>query len=374
MNIGLNAHLLSTEAGYRSAGIHGYIYNTLSALPGIVPSGVQLTAMVGSKNRLEIPGVTMERARTDTRSPARRVVWEQTRQPFLLDRFDLYHALAFIAPVLPYQPPTIVTIYDLSFIHYPGVLSPARRAYLSTLTRLTVRRASRVVAISESTAQDVAQEMRIPRERVTVAYPGVNRDQYRPLPQAELDAFRAEHDLAADFWLFLGTLEPRKNLPTLLEAYAQLPPGTRPPLVLGGGLGWDYEPIFDTIARHRLEDDVRLPGYIPAADLPLWYNSASVFLYPSIYEGFGIPPLEAMACGTPVIVSDASSLPEVVAGTDGLLVPPTEIGAWQAALTRALDDSEWRVSAGESGHTGAARFTWEAAAHEMWAAYQHVLG
>jgi glycosyltransferase involved in cell wall biosynthesis len=374
MNIGLNAHLLSTEAGYRSAGIHGYIYNTLSKLPGVLPPEVHLTALVGGENSLDIPGITMERAGIDTSAPSRRILWEQTKQPFLLNRFDLYHALAFIAPILPYRPPTVVTVYDLSFVHFPGVLSTSRRAYLRTLTRYTVRRAARVIAISESTARDVVEVMGIPAERVVVAPPGVDLNRFQPLQDDEIRVFKAAHELPQDFWLFLGTLEPRKNLPTLIEAYARLPKDTRPLLVLGGGLGWDYEPIFDTIARHKLEDDVQLPGYIPAEALPLWYNSATVFLYPSIYEGFGIPPLEAMACGTPVIVSDASSLPEVVAGTAGLLVPPTSVDAWEAVLLRALDDSEWRARASETGRGGARRYSWENTARQTWAAYQQAMG
>lgn len=374
MHIGLNAHLLSPQAGYRSAGIHGYIANTLAALPSVVGTAAHLTAFVGAANPAQFTGVTVEQATLDTTHPPRRVLWEQAVQPFQLNRFDLYHAMAFVAPVLPYRPPTVVTIYDLSFIHYPQVLSASRRAYLRAFTRHTVHKAARVVAISESTARDVVEQLGVPASQVDVAPCGTDFTRFRPLPPGEVAAFRAAHGLPDTFWLFLGTLEPRKNLPTLLHAYARLPRGNRPPLVLAGGHGWDYQPIYDAIQEHRLADDVRLPGFIPADDLPLWYNSADVFIYPSIFEGFGIPPLEAMACGCPVIVSDASALPEVVAGTDNLRVPPLDVDAWEAALYTALDDADWRARAATSGQRAAQRYTWANTAQQTWASYQQALG
>ena len=144
--------------------------------------------------------------------------------------------------------------------------------------------------------------------------------------------------------------------------------------MLAGGKGWDYDAIFETIAAYGLTDDVRLPGFIPAADLPLWYNSATLFVYPSLFEGFGIPPLEAMACGTPVIVSDASSLPEVVAGSDGITVPPEDVDAWTAALLTALDDADWRERAQTTGLAAAQRYTWQRTARQTVDSYLQVLG
>jgi glycosyltransferase involved in cell wall biosynthesis len=280
--------------------------------------------------------------------------------------------MAFVAPALPIKPPFVVTVYDLSFIHHPQVLSTARRAYLQAFTAHTVRRAARVIAISESTAQDVRETFGVPN--VDVAPPGTDFERFKPLPHEQVTAFRHENNLPQDFWLFVGTLEPRKNLPTLLRAYAQLPKETRPPLVLGGGKGWDYAPIFETIARYRLEDDVRTPGFLPVEDLPLWYNSAALFVYPSLFEGFGIPPLEAMACGTPVLVSDVSSLPEVVAGSANMCVPPDDVAAWVDALTTALDDPNWRRRAAESGLQVARRYTWGNTAHQTLNSYHRALG
>lgn len=373
MKIGINAHLLSAQAGYRSAGIHGYLYHTLANLPSVAATDWQFTVMVGAANPLTLPSVNVRRAAFDTESPVRRILWEQLVQPLGLGSFDLYHAGAFVAPLLMPPLPMVVTVYDLSFIHYPQVLSAARRAYLRALTAHTCRRAARVIAISESTARDVAQTFGIAPERIDIAPPGTDFARFTPLPAEQVAAFRARQQLPPDFWLFIGTLEPRKNLPTLLHAYARLPKQRRPLLVLGGGKGWDYAPIFEAIAQHKLEDSVRLTGFIPAEELPLWYNSASVFVYPSVFEGFGIPPLEAMACGTPVIVSDASSLPEVVAGSDGILVPPLDVDAWEAALSTALDDGAWRLRAAESGKRAAAQYTWARTAQATLNSYHSAL-
>jgi glycosyltransferase involved in cell wall biosynthesis len=371
MHIGLNAHLLASQAGYRSAGIHGYIYNTLAHLAAVAPADWQFTAMVGARSTHHLPGIHLRHAHLDTESPLRRILWEQALQPAQLGAFDLVHALAFVSPLLLTKP-SIVTVYDLSFVHYPQVLSTARRLYLRLFTRISCRRARRIIAISRSTAQDVATHLHIPADRIDVAVPGYDHTVYRPLPTAEVAAFRQQHHLPERFWLFLGTLEPRKNLVTLLTAYAALPPSQRLPLVLAGGKGWDYDPIFAAIDRYNLVRDVLLPGYLPLEDLPYWYNSAEVFLYPSVFEGFGLPVLEAMGCGTPVIVSDTSSLPEA-AGTAGRLVPPLDVNAWTTALRQAYQDAEWRRQAAERGLQEVQSFTWGQTAEATIASYQQAM-
>lgn len=369
MHIGLNAHLLSGQAGYRSAGIHGYIGNTLAHLAAEAPEGWQFTAMIGAKNQSQFPGIDMRWAAFDTQSPLRRIVWEQVFQPWQLGQFDLYHALAFVAP-LWLNTPLVVTVYDLSFMHYPQVLTTARRLYLRMLTRLTCQRARRVIGISQSTADDVVRSLGIPAENVDVALPGYDPVAYQPLSAEDVAAFRQEKALPERFWLFIGTLEPRKNLPTLLEAYARLP--QRLPLILGGGKGWQYEAIFATIERHQLQDEVRWVGYIPAKELPLWYNSAEVFVYPSVYEGFGLPVLEAMACGTPIMTSNVSSLPEV-AGEAGLTLSPYAVDAWADALHMALQDADWREQASQRGIVQAQRFRWSLTAQQTIRSYECAL-
>lgn len=370
-HIGLNAHLLSGQASYRSAGIHGYIYHTLARLAAAAPDDWRFTALAGAANNAAFERIALRRSRWDTSAPLRRILWEQIIQPTQLSDFDLYHALAFVSP-LALSKPSVVTVYDLSFIHYPQVLPVARRLYLRLFTALSCRRARRVIAISQSTARDLNATLGIPMDRIDCALPGYDSARYRPLPAAEVAAFRAARQLPPRFWLFLGTLEPRKNLPTLLEAYAALDPGERLPLILAGGKGWDYDAIFSTISRYNLGNAVTLPGYLPTDELPLWYNAAEAFIYPSMFEGFGLPLLEALACGTPVIASNTSSLPEVV-GAAGLSVPPRDVSAWIAALRRAAEDADWRSAARERGIEQAARFSWQNTAQATVASYRRAL-
>lgn len=366
MKIGLNAHLLSGRPGFRSAGIHGYIENLLRHLPAAAPSDWRFSAFVGAANTMTFADIEMRRSSLDTESPLRRIVWEQLVQPWQLGEFDLYHALAFVAPVW-LRAPSVVTVYDLSFVHYPQVLSTARRLYLRLFTGMTCRRARRVIAISESTARDVAQTLGIPAGNIDVAAPGYHRAAFRPLPAQEVAEFRRRKGLPERFWLFIGTLEPRKNLVTLLEAYAALPEAKRLPLILGGGKGWDYADIFETVERYRL--NVQFPGYIGSEELAFWYNCAEAFLFPSVFEGFGLPVLEAMACGTPVLVADTSSLPEVV-GNAGMKLAPRDVQAWTAALERAASDDQWRADAREQGLVEARRYSWEETAKQTIASYQ----
>ena len=369
MHIGLNAHLLSGAAGYRSAGIHSYIEQLLRHLPTVTPSDWELTAFVGATNRMAIEGIGVRHSSVDTSSPLRRIVWEQLAQPFQLGDVDLYHAMAFIAPVL-LRKPSVVTIYDLSFVHYPQVLSTARRLYLRLFTGLTCRRARRVIVISQSTAHDVARTLRIAAEKIDVAAPGYNPQVFQPLSAETVAEFRRKKALPDRFWLFIGTLEPRKNLVTLLQAYAALAPDQRLPLILGGGKGWDYDAIFETVSRYKL--NVQFPGFIASEELPFWYNCAEVFVYPSVFEGFGLPVLEAMACGTPLIVSNTSSLPEV-AGSAGMCIPPQDVEAWSEALRRAESDLEWRRAARERGFVEAKRYSWIETATRTVESYRHAL-
>lgn len=370
-HIGLNAHLLSGQAGYRSAGIHGYIYHTLANLQAAAPADWRFTAMVGAGNSLTINGITSRQSRWNTESPLRRILWEQLAHPPQLGEFDLYHALAFVSPLIM-RKPSVVTVYDLSFIHYPQVLSVSRRLYLRLFTALSCRRAGRVIAISHSTARDLTESLNIPAGKIDVAAPGYDAVTYKPLPPEQVAAFRAKQGLPDRFWLFLGTLEPRKNLLLLLQAYAALPKSERLPLVLAGGKGWDYQAIFRAVEDYNLIGEVQFPGYLPVEDLRLWYNSAEVFLYPSLFEGFGLPVLEAMACGTPVLVSDVSSLPEV-AGSAGLCLPPHDAPAWTEALRRAYQDSDWREQAARRGLEEARRYSWQQTAARTVASYRRAL-
>ncbi len=367
-HIALNAQLLFGRASYRSAGIHHYIEQLLHHLPAAAPDW-RFTVFVGA-GRPDMAGAEVQRTRLPTARPPVRIIWEQLAQPLAVARArpDLLHALAFVSPILT-STPTVVTVYDLSFHITPDRFPPAQRFYLRTLTGLSCRRARRVFAISESTRADVVRLLGVPRDRVDVAYPGVEAA-FQPLTAAAVAAFRARRDLPARFVLYLGTLEPRKNLTTLLAAFATLH-AAQPDLhlVLAGGRGWWYADLFRQVQALGLAAVVHFPGYVPAEELPLWYNAAAAFAYPSAYEGFGMPVTEALACGCPVVTTTASSLPEA-GGDAAYLVPPADAPALAAALAQALVPDPARQ---QRGLTHAARFTWAATAAHTVAGYRRAL-
>lgn len=371
MRVGLNAHLLSGQAGYRSAGIHGYIVNLLRHLPAQAPASWQFDALVGARSQASFAGLSIKRADFDTSKPMRRILWEQALQPFAIRKYDLYHALAFVAPIA-LTAPMVVTVYDLSFLRYPGRLSRARRLYLHSMTALTCARARRVLAISQSTADDLTALLAIPACKIDVTPLGYDRARFRPLLPAQREHFRRKEGLPPRFWLYVGTLEPRKNLTMLLRAYARLPKDGRLPLLLGGGIGWQGGQVLAAIEKLGLGDSVKHSGFIPAADLPLWYNCSEAFLYPSVYEGFGLPVLEAMACGTPVVTSDVSSLPEV-AGAAGRRLPPNDIERWAAALRDIAANAEWRETARKRSLEQAKLFSWARTAELTLGSYRKAL-
>jgi glycosyltransferase involved in cell wall biosynthesis len=253
------------------------------------------------------------------------------------------------------------------------VLSTFRRQYLQHFTRSSCQRATRIIAISESTAQDIVEHWGIPREKIDVTLLGVSPE-FRPLSEGDVEGFRQQKGLPKRFLFFVGTLEPRKNLPMLIRAYGNLPKDVRQEvhLVLGGGKGWLYEEIFETIERLNLGDTVHTPGYIPAEELALWYNAADALVYPTVYEGFGFPVIEAMACGKPVLVSDSSSLPEV-AGDVGTSLPPDDESAWTQALSNIILDEKSRKEQKPRLEAWASKFTWQRTAHQTIESYHKAL-
>jgi glycosyltransferase involved in cell wall biosynthesis len=372
MHIGLNAHLLSLTETYRGAGINCYIRNLLTYLPRVDRDN-RYTAFLGD-GRFTSAGLALKLSRLPTSRPVIRILWEQAVQPFALkkERVDLLHALAFVVPLLS-PCPSVVTIYDLGFLLYPEGFKRAKRFYLSLFTRLSARRARRIIAISESTKRDVVRLLGVSPDKVDVVYCGVD-EAFRPLAEDQVAGFRAKRGLPERFILFVGTIEPRKNITMLIEAFANLPTCqlANLKLVIGGAKGWFYQDVFARVEELGLEEEVIFPGYIPVSELPLWYNAAELFVYPSLYEGFGLPPLEAMACGTPVIVANTSSLPEVV-GEAGLTVNPLDVEGLTGAMRQALDDEDLRRGMRERGLLRARGFSWAKTARETVEVYRRAM-
>ncbi len=295
-----------------------------------------------------------------------RLSWEMLR-----DAPDLLFVPSHVLP-LAHPPRCVVTIHDLGYHYYPQAHTLSQNLYLRWSTRYNARTARRVLADSEATRGDLIHFYGTPADKIDVVYPG--RDEAL-LPVSDLAALadvRARYGLANPYLLYVGTLHPRKNLVRLVEAFALLlealgsrrePASQDLQLVLAGQKGWLYEEIFGRVRRLGLTDRVVFTGYLPGADLPALLSGALAFVFPSLHEGFGLPVLEAMSCGTPVVCSDASSLPEV-AGDAALLVDPLDTEAWAEALGQILRDDALRRTLVERGFRQVRRFSWRRCAEQ----------
>ena len=276
-------------------------------------------------------------------------------------RPDVSFVPAHTLPLL-LRGPALVTVHDLGFRHFPAAHPPLTRRYLELTTRHSARRATLVLADSHATAADLQRFYRIAPEKLRVVYPGVT-----PLAIGELAALRRKYNLPQRYFLFLGTLQPRKNLPLIVAAWQRwraANPQDEAGLVLAGGRGW----LFDA-RDFAQQGGLHLPGYVADEDRGALYAGALALLFPSLHEGFGFPVLEAMHCGTPVITSRTSSLPEL-AGDAALLVDPTDEADLARQMTRLLADEALRQRLIRDGHARADEFTWERAARETLGALQ----
>jgi glycosyltransferase involved in cell wall biosynthesis len=302
------------------------------------------------------------------------ILWQRLRLPLpveaLIGRIDILHAPDFVLP--PTRARALLTVHDLTFMVYPQMAEAGLRRYLMAAVPRSLRRADMVLADSFATRADLGQLLGVDPGRVRVIYPGVS-PRFRPLPAAATEPLRAQLGLPESFLLFVSTLEPRKNLVRLIEAFDRLTGGGAHPglsLVIAGRRGWLYEEIFAAVERLGLAERVRFLDFVDDAHLPGVYNLARAFVYPSLYEGFGLPALEAMACGTPLVTASSSSLPEV-AGDAAVLVDPLDSAAIAGGIDRALAEHE-RLRA--AGPAQARRFSWDAAADGLIDTYRALAG
>lgn len=378
MNVSINAQLISDQAGYRGAGVNNYGRQLLRALGQAALAGQtvhRFTAFVHAA-RLQAPGVALVRSRLPLERPEARIVWEQGVLPLELARCgaQVVHGLVNVLP-LTSRVPGVVTVHDLSFVRTPETLPPLKRAYLARLCAASVRRAKAVIAVSRQTAEDVEHYFGIPSGKVRVIHNGV-APEFAPGPQEAQEQFRAAKGLPARYLLYLGTLEPRKNLELLVRAFgrwraAAPAAATDVKLVLAGGKGWYYDTIFAEVSSLGLAGAVIFPGFIPPVELGEWYRGAAAFVYPSRFEGFGLPVLEAMACGTPVICSQAASLREV-AGAAALAVPSEDEYAWASAIHLLCDQPALAAELSVRGLGQAAKFSWQQSAQATIQVYNEV--
>jgi len=289
------------------------------------------------------------------------------------ERIDLLHcpksAIPFRSPC-----PVVVTLHDLIPIKHPETEKLAAQVYWRLQIPIAARRSNFIITDSEHARKEIMTDFLVPAERIRAVMLGFNPDMNREPDQSTSRKVSAKYNLPDDYILYVGTIQPRKNLGTLIEAFNLLKQDRdiSHKLVIVGRKGWLYEQLFKRIHELGLDEEILFTGFVPDEELPSIYGRAGVFVYLSLFEGFGLPPLEAMACGIPVITSNTTSLPEVV-GNAGITLPPTDVAKVSEALRQIICDKELRTTMRQKGLKQARLFSWEATARETLEIYKTVL-
>lgn len=364
MRIGIDARLVY----YSQAGIGQYILHLVNGL-----------AKIDAENEYVLLQSRKDETTILERPNFRRVsLW--TPSHHRLERYslnvelmrlglDVLHSPDFIPPYRP-SCKSVITVHDLAFLLYPHFLTKESARYYGHIDE-AVRWTDHIIAVSHSTKRDTIQHLGVPEDKIAVVHEAASPI-FRPVDRDEArEQVRDRHGIDAPFILFVSTIEPRKNVPTLMRAVWQLVECYKDDvhLVLAGGKGWLYEDAFAVVDELDMDDRVHFVGRVTSEDLLYLYNAAELLAHPAFYEGFGLPPLEAMACGLPVIVSNVASLPEVV-GDAGLLIDPHDVDELTVAMWRVLNDGDLRQEMTEKGERQAARFSWERAARETLEIYR----
>lgn len=367
MRVAIDARLLY----YRRAGIGQYTLRLVEALTRAAPQDRFLLLHDWRQQRPLLQAPNLQHVPIYTPSHHR---WETLTLPLELLPIwpTLLHSPDFVLPARRNYA-GVVTVHDLAFLRFPEWVTADAARYYGRV-RQAVHSAERVIAVSECTRRDVLELLEVPAEKVTVIYEAAG-EPFCPLDvPATPREFTGRHLAPKRFALFVGTIEPRKNLPTLLRAlrllldrYPDLQP--HPRLVIAGEEGWLSESILSLVHDLRLSQEVAFIGKVSQEELVWLYNAARFLVFPSLYEGFGLPPLEAMSCGTAVVASNAGSVPEVV-GPAGLLADPHDVDGWATAMARLWDDEALRQDLRTRGLERAAQFSWQRAAQETLAVYQ----
>jgi len=365
VRVGIDAHALGSNLG----GNETYTRNLIRGLGKVDPEG-DYTLLL-SAGRAHDPIVGSDTMRRAVVRPDRALI----RVPFVLplalarNNIDLVHVQYVAPPLCPSR--IVVTVHDIAYDRYPQYFTRKEVLRFRLLVPSTVRRAAVVLTVSEYARRELIARYLLPPDKVVVA-PNAVDPVFRPIDDPHtLDAVKARYGTGGRYILCVGNLQPRKNVRTLIDAYVRLRRSgvTRAKLVLVGKAAWLSDDIFAAARDSGYMGDLVFTGYVPAADLAALYSAAAVFVYPSFYEGFGLPPLEAMACGSPVVCSNAGALPEVV-GQAALTVDPYSAAAIAAAVARVLMDSSLRETLRHAGHRRASSFTAESSAAIVFSAYR----
>ena len=293
--------------------------------------------------------------------------WTQFALPIKLtlgQKPDVFFSMAHYGPRYS-KVPYVVTIHDLSYLHYPEMFKKDDLMQLTSWSKYSIEKSAHIIVPSKSTKDDIIKNYKVSPSKITVTYEGYDRDRFKPQSKSSVDKIKKQYRIDADYIIFVGTLQPRKNLERLIEAFAKLTPGVLSgnlSLVIAGKKGWLYDSIFDKVKQLSLEGRVIFTDFVPDEDLPALISGAKLYVNPSLWEGFGIPVIEAQACGVPVVASNTSSLPEIV-GDSAIMINPQNTDSIATGIKKALDPKT-RSDLVKRGFENIKRFSWATCARQ----------
>lgn len=366
MKIGIDARIMYPKG--EGSGIGRYIIEMVEAMIALPESRTHEFILYPyiHTQKLELPANWMYSEKKN----ASRGITRSLIYPFIArrDSLDVFYSADYLGPILPMPCKTVITIHDIIPVVYPDVTSFKHRLVGRYLLPHSIKNASVIISVSHATKNDILKYIDVPEDKIKVIYEGKNssfypRDQDREIIHKVCITYGIGE---RPYILFLGTLEPKKNLINIVKAFSQIKDaaGKNYVLVLGGNIGWDSSVLEFLIRDCHLEDEVIFTGFVEEEDLPYLLSGARAFCFPSLYEGFGLPVLEAMACGCPVITSNVSSLPEVT-GNAALLVDPYDVQQIADAMTKVLTDDKLCEDLKQRGLKQAKKFSWETAARQL---------
>lgn len=307
--------------------------------------------------------------------------WTQFALPIKLtfgDKPDVFFSTAHYGPRFS-KVPYVVTIHDLSYLHFPDLFKKDDLIQLTNWSKYSIVNSAHIIAPSKVTKEDIVKNYNVPASKITVTHEGYDQNRFKPQPKSIIDNVKKKYKIAGDYIIFVGTIQPRKNIERLLQAFSQILHQTTPgvgsdspgvkknlaniQLVICGKKGWMYYSIFDKVKQLNLEDKVIFTDFVPDEDLPLLISGAKLYVNPSLWEGFGIPVIEAQACGVPVAVSNTSSLPEIVEKS-GLTFDPLDVEQMLSSMLVLLTDDKLHEVFIKKGFENIKRFSWQKCAEE----------
>lgn len=370
-----------TPAHEQGGGIGRYVRELVNSLLAQTNSSIDYRLFVAGASPSQLPRLANSSLAWKT-TPITPIwlarLWHRLHFPFPIEAFvgkvDLYHATDFVLPPTLSRTRTLLTVHDLSFVRVPESASPSLKKYLDYVVPLSAQKADHILADSQATKDDLIDIYGLADQKISVLLSGVNKSFSRVEDRVCLLTTRKKYTIGDEPYIFtVGTVQPRKNYARLIEALSQLrSKGHNLQVVIAGGKGWLEDPIYEAMNRTQMQDHVHFIGFADESDLPSLYSGAICFAFPSLYEGFGLPILEAMSCGTPVVTSNISSLPEV-AGDAALTINPYDVGELTHALEKIISDSALRDTLIKKGYERVQQFTWESSAQQLINIYMNLL-